>query len=192
MSEDYRTIVVGSDKYGDRCALVDASDFDVLNRYRWSLKDGYAARFDRDRGKAVSMHREIVNPPDGLVVDHLNGHRLDNRRSNLRACTPQENARNLHRHCRECDALAVPDTWYCESCQSQRDRQVAALQPESPMCTIKDIAERLNVSAKTIRRWLQDGKIDGFRIGGSRARWRIPASAFSAYLEKQRRVDCGS
>lgn len=52
----------------------------------------YARRYSR-KG-IVLMHREIMNPPKGMVVDHINGNGLDNRRCNLRICTPAENVRN--------------------------------------------------------------------------------------------------
>jgi hypothetical protein len=40
------------------------------------------------------MHRIIMNPLDGLTVDHINNNKLDNRRCNLRICSISENARN--------------------------------------------------------------------------------------------------
>ncbi len=42
----------------------------------------------------IYWHRLIVNPPPGKVVDHINGDTLDNRKSNLRAVTREQNNMN--------------------------------------------------------------------------------------------------
>lgn len=42
----------------------------------------------------VYLHRVITGCPEGLVVDHKNGNGLDNRKSNLRVCTQQDNVLN--------------------------------------------------------------------------------------------------
>ncbi|MBN2130267.1 MAG: HNH endonuclease, partial [Sedimentisphaerales bacterium] len=41
------------------------------------------------------MHREIMQPPPGMMVDHIDGNSLDNRRRNMRNCTNQQNMQNL-------------------------------------------------------------------------------------------------
>ena len=40
------------------------------------------------------MHKMIMQPPKGYQVDHINGDRFDNRRSNLRLCTVSQNCAN--------------------------------------------------------------------------------------------------
>jgi hypothetical protein len=77
-------------------ALVDAADFEWLNKYTWrTVGPGYASA--QIGGKGVFMHRRIMNPAPGKVVDHINGNRKDNRRNNLRECTQAENRRNTRK-----------------------------------------------------------------------------------------------
>ncbi len=49
------------------------------------------------------------------------------------------------------------------------------------LLSTKQVAERLNVDIKTVRRYLQQGKLHGVRIGRD---YRIPDSALSAVLAK--------
>lgn len=84
-------------------ALVDEDDYEPLNRWKWyARKIGntfYAVRnipgAHRNHNK-LFMHREILNSPKGKQVDHINGNGLDNRKINLRECTPAENRHNMH------------------------------------------------------------------------------------------------
>jgi len=74
----------------------DAADYERLNRYRWNAFDSGGKLYARRSfpGGTILMHREIMQPPDGMVVDHINGNGLNNRRSNLRNCTPRQNEHN--------------------------------------------------------------------------------------------------
>lgn len=75
--------------------LVDDQDLERVNQYHWSFTHGYAVR--NDKGRRIYLHRYIVNAPDNKTVDHINGNRLDNRRSNLRLCSFSENMRNCRK-----------------------------------------------------------------------------------------------
>lgn len=80
-----------------RFTLVDDSDYDWLNQWKWHYKTcGYAARSVTVNGqsKKIYMHRQIMNAQTGQVVDHCNGDGLDNRRNNLRIVTVAQNVRN--------------------------------------------------------------------------------------------------
>jgi len=80
-----------------KSALVDDSDYDQLRPWKWQLVGpGYAGRFDRHDGtsRLVYMHRLLMDAQPGQHVDHINGDRLDNRRSNLRLVTNTQNQQN--------------------------------------------------------------------------------------------------
>ncbi len=86
-------------------SLVDASDFDWLNRWKWratwanNTQSFYATRYARQAencGSVVSMHRAILELGygDKRQGDHINHDTLDNRRSNLRLATQSQNMHN--------------------------------------------------------------------------------------------------
>lgn len=71
--------------------LIDEQDEQLTNKHRWYVRKGYL--FTVIHGKTYSLHRLLLDAGD-LVIDHINGDTLDNRRSNLRVCTREENQRN--------------------------------------------------------------------------------------------------
>lgn len=77
-------------------ALVDDSDYEQLNAHKWYAQaHGRTSYAHRTLGKKlISMHRVIMNPPVGMVIDHKDCNGLNNQRANLRICTRLENARN--------------------------------------------------------------------------------------------------
>ena len=79
-------------------AVVDDNDYERISQYSWCYHgDGYAARgYNKDKRVVIEkMHHLIIGkPPKGMVVDHINGNKLDNRKSNLRFVTHQQNSFN--------------------------------------------------------------------------------------------------
>lgn len=66
---------------------------DAIN-FRWVLSNGYA-KATIGKNKKVFFHHLIMGKPQkGLVIDHINRNRLDNRKENLRIVTPIVNRRN--------------------------------------------------------------------------------------------------
>ncbi len=85
---------------GRGVALVDDEDYERVAARRWYLHEGgYAYTVLRTPGtrRKVFMHGFVIGHVAGKVIDHRNHDRLDNRRSNLRHATPQQNASNMRR-----------------------------------------------------------------------------------------------
>jgi len=55
---------------------------------------GYVRSWSRNEGKEVYVHRLITGAKKGEYVDHIDGDKLNNVKSNLRICTNQENSCN--------------------------------------------------------------------------------------------------
>lgn len=82
-------------------AIVDDSDFEYLNQFKWYYSCGYAQRSLPRNGKSQDkklMHREIIEMSKAIEkdieIDHINHNKLDNKKENLRVCTHAENLQN--------------------------------------------------------------------------------------------------
>src|SRR5689334_1184115 len=86
----------------DKFVLVDDEDFEFVNQWQWFLRhDGYAARTEYLGGgrknlsnRTIFLHRVLMEAKRGEIIDHKNGDKLDDRRSNLRRCSKQQNNTN--------------------------------------------------------------------------------------------------
>lgn len=81
-------------------AIISECDYELVSQIEWHAKrDGrryYACGWvgPHESRKLVKLHRFILNPPDDMEVDHINGNGLDCRRENMRVCTKTQNMRN--------------------------------------------------------------------------------------------------
>lgn len=79
-------------------AIIDAQDTTLVMAYTWRVQSAkgrpMSIRARQQGAKAVLLHRLLLCPPDGLVVDHRDGDIFNNQRSNLRICTNSENLKN--------------------------------------------------------------------------------------------------
>lgn len=98
INDDHAEIVL-RDKYGVivASALIDLDDVERCRQYKWyarKTRNTYYAMASVAPNKKVFLHRFIMGYFGGDDVDHINRNGLDNRKSNLRIVTHQENACN--------------------------------------------------------------------------------------------------
>ena len=80
--------------------LIDDDKYEILSQWKWCTdpdpinRNGYAIMTSKPN---KSMHRFLMDSPEGLIVDHINHDRLDNRLENLRVVTVRGNQLNLEK-----------------------------------------------------------------------------------------------
>jgi hypothetical protein len=108
-----KEIICYSKTYGNQTALIDDSDFESINKFRWNVKiEKLKTKCENEKelqykfyaqtlvinGKKrsiISMHQMILGKvKKGFVIDHIDGNSLNNTRANLRKVTHQQNNQN--------------------------------------------------------------------------------------------------
>ena len=64
------------------------------------------------------------------------------------------------------------------------EQQEATMAQE--LMTVEEVAALLRLDPQTVRKWLREGKLPGFRLGSKQAGWRVRRSEVEQYLEAQR------
>jgi len=93
----FRRIYLGEGEW----TILDQQDYYRYGHFKWCLDDNerklYAASGIKNKtggARTVCLHREIMKPRKGFLVDHRNRDSLDNRRENLRFATHAQNSCN--------------------------------------------------------------------------------------------------
>ena len=101
-----------------KSAQIDPADAKRVMTHAWTLIEDDLTSYARANidGRPVFLHRFLLNPEFRQHVDHRNGNGLDNRRQNLRPCTPSQNHQN-RRKARGCSSCFKGVSW---NIQTQR------------------------------------------------------------------------
>lgn len=87
---DYAEIILYDEHCEEKCrALIDLEDVDNIKMYKWFFDGRYVRNSNKQK-----LHRTIINVSEEKIIDHINHNTLDNRKSNLRICTQNDNAKN--------------------------------------------------------------------------------------------------
>ena len=127
--------------------LVSASMYGEVIKYKWYLgKHGYPVTYQsldhvEKFGVGVKLHKMLLGyqawvangGKKGLVIDHINRDRLDNRLENLRICTPKQNSYNTSRRGGKSKYKGV-------SPQGKTGKWIASVTKDGKKHEIKDIA----------------------------------------------------
>ncbi|ULT55392.1 HNH endonuclease [Neobacillus drentensis] len=96
--------------YDGSITVVDDEDFEKYGNYKY-YSNGKGHVYRNGEKGTMYLHREIMNAPDGMIVDHINGDKLDNQKSNLRIATPRQNQFNKRKTGKETSSIYKGVCW---------------------------------------------------------------------------------
>lgn len=86
--------------------IIDKEDFEKVKCCNWKFKKN-SKTFYVSNSRFGMIHRLIMDCPENMQIDHINGDGLDNRKSNLNIVTSKQNSHNLHHARGKNDVLGV-------------------------------------------------------------------------------------
>lgn len=104
---------------GSKCRfLIDSEYYEICKQYHWCMRSGYAASGRSPNN--LFLHRLILNLagcaiPPKYQVDHIDGDVTNNRKTNLRICTAQNNCRNTKRRINSPKIIGVRKDLRCKN-----------------------------------------------------------------------------
>ena len=57
--------------------------------------------------------------------------------------------------------------------------------PNGELLTVQQVAARLKMNPETVRRWLREGKLRGYLLGGDRAGYRVAEQDLEAFIRSR-------
>lgn len=98
-------------------AIIDTIDIDLCKSKKWCLVNGYVV----SAGSPTIKLQNFLFGRKGkrsIVVDHIDGCKLNNRRNNLRICTQTQNNKNAGIRCD--NTLGIKGVSYCKTSKKWR------------------------------------------------------------------------
>ena len=138
-----------SDAKRHELIVVDDADFDYLNQFNWHSNTNGSVSSSLGGGeKRMLISRFIMQAPDNLEVDHIDGNRLNNQRSNLRLATSSQNKMNRGPRV-DCKSGYKGVSWH-----KQRNKWTARIMADNKYIhlglfeNVIDAAQSYNIAAK--------------------------------------------
>jgi len=118
----YEVILNSRLKCKERIAKIDKEDVEKILVCSWSYSNTTEGTQGWVNKKITSMHQYLMGKNKGLLIDHVNQDRLDNRRSNLRWATKSQNGMNQRKR------LGITYVKFRPECPKWKKRWLAQIQ----------------------------------------------------------------